>query len=33
LRCLRAGYELGALVAATRVLGTVTGFLAWVWRR
>jgi hypothetical protein len=33
VRCLRAGYELGALVAAARVLGMVAGYLAWVWRR
>jgi hypothetical protein len=33
LRCLRARYELGALMAGLRVLGTVTGFLAWLVRR
>lgn len=33
LRCLRSRYELGALLAFLRVTGTLTGFLAWVWRR
>lgn len=33
LRCLRDRYELGALLAALRVLGTLTGFLAWAVRR
>jgi GT2 family glycosyltransferase len=33
LRCLKARYELGALLAGLRVLGTLTGFLAWLVRR
>jgi GT2 family glycosyltransferase len=33
LRCLRSRYELGALLAALRVLGTLTGFVAWLPRR
>jgi glycosyltransferase involved in cell wall biosynthesis len=33
LRCLRSRYELGALLAALRVLGTMTGFLVWLPRR
>ena len=32
-RCLRARYELGAVLAAMRVLGTITGFGAWLLRR
>jgi hypothetical protein len=33
LRCLRARYELGALLALLRVAGTVVGFVAWTVRR